>query len=54
MFAPGQQFIASKKSILERGLNYYQEILNDFDKNYLLPWILERLWPYILRAENYE
>lgn len=54
MFAPGQQFIASKKSIFKRGLNYYQEILNDFDKNYLLPWTLERLWPYILRAENYE
>jgi hypothetical protein len=53
-FAPGQQFIASRDKIMCRSLEYYETILNDFNKNYLLPWMLERMWQYILKVEKYE
>jgi hypothetical protein len=50
-FGIGQQFLASRDTIHIRSKEFYQNILDKFETNYLLPWFLERLWPTIFRTE---
>lgn len=49
-FGAGQQFIMNKKFILNRSLDFYEKILSRFQYDYNLPWNIERLWKYILKA----
>ena len=49
-FGAGQQFIVHKQYILNRGLNFYINILDRFSFDYILPWNIERLWKYILKV----
>jgi hypothetical protein len=49
-FGAGQQFIISKELIHNRPLQFYQDILDWFPDNFLLPWHLERIWEYIFKV----
>ena len=51
LFAPGQQFIVSRDTVYRRKVEFYQNILNMFEYNYLLPWFLERLWLDIFKIK---
>jgi hypothetical protein len=43
-FAAGQQYIVNKKYILNRTLDFYENILERFKIDFVLPWHLERMW----------
>jgi hypothetical protein len=43
-FAAGQQYIVNKKYILNRDLEFYENILGQFEIDFVLPWHLERMW----------
>ena len=47
VFPAGAQYIINKKFIFDRSLNFYKNILNIFEIDFVLPWHLERLWPTI-------
>jgi hypothetical protein len=46
-FGAGCQAILSKERIQNKPITLYQEILEDFDKDELLPWSFERIFSYI-------
>jgi hypothetical protein len=47
-FFPGAQFIVCKNYIQNNKKEFYEQIDNLHTSTYDLPWILERLWLYIL------
>jgi hypothetical protein len=53
-FGAGQQFIVHRDIIRNRSREFYQSILNRFDTEFLLPWHIERLWPYIFKVNYYD
>ena len=68
IFPVGAQFIVSKKAILNRKKEFYQEIIKEFDRLDIdnkdtngasgqsgnkMPWVCERVWTYFFNI-NYE
>jgi hypothetical protein len=55
IFTPGACFIVKKTAILNRKIEFYQELLKEFDRTDIpnpsginkMPWALERTWRYI-------
>lgn len=62
-FPAGALFIASKRAILNRSKQFYIDILNEFNRTDIdnsltggakgnkMPWICERIWPYIFNRD---
>lgn len=65
-FPVGALFIASKRAILNRSKQFYIDILNEFNRTDIdnsltgggggakgnkMPWICERIWPYIFNRD---
>lgn len=46
-FPIGAQFIVSRKAIQYRSKAFYKALLDEFETSQLLPWQLERVWPYV-------
>ena len=49
-YTPGGHFGISKEQIKMRSILFYQKILDYLENEYLSPWIIERLEPYIFHS----
>ena len=47
VYSPGAQYIVHKNNITNRPINFYSDILYNYDWKHDLPWSIERLWPDI-------
>jgi hypothetical protein len=51
-FGAGNQYVFHSSIIKNRTKEYYQKILDRFEGDYLLPWHIERLMLYIVKAND--
>jgi hypothetical protein len=49
-YTPGGHFGISKEQIQMRSISFYQRILDYLENEFLSPWIIERLEPYIFNS----
>jgi DNA modification methylase len=49
-YTPGGHFGISKEQIQIRSISFYQRILDYLENEFLSPWIIERLEPYIFNS----
>lgn len=51
-FSSGAQYLVHKNNILNKPVNFYSNILSNYNWNSHIPWSIERLWPDIFGNDS--
>ncbi len=51
-FPIGAQFAVKRDAIHYHDKQFYESLLSEFDSAAMLPWQIERVWPYIFQKSN--